>query len=390
MLQSLNRLVGPSFLRVCFLTTSKMPPPQSLELYVSISAVIRASIATTSIFKTIPSSLTKTDSSPVTLGDFAAQAIVNIVLSKHFPEDGIVAEEEAEALRQDQDQRGKVAGLVWEALSRDEKSLTGQDTFEPKWTSADWENEESILKAIDLGTYAGSKEGRFWTLDPIDGTKGFLRGGQYAICLALIEQGDVKLAVMACPNLPYEANAEKPKEGDRSGVEGDGSLFVAVQGGGAWQRPISPATAPLERISMSSHPLSSSSFCESVEAGHSSQSTNSFVASLLNITAAPVRMDSQAKYASVARGDGDIYLRLPIGKGEYQEKIWDHASGKLLCTEAGGKVTDCAGRDLDFRLGRTLSGNKGVIVARKDLHGEVIKAVKEALEREGRGYLAQD
>ncbi|CAO1614706.1 unnamed protein product [Parajaminaea phylloscopi] len=366
-----------------------MAPPQSLELAVGISAVIRASIATSSIFKTIPSSLTKSDSSPVTLGDFAAQAVVNTILSKYFAKDGIVAEEEAEALRGDKNLRGKVAKLVQQALSPSEKELTGQNEFEVKWSSADWENEDSILSAIDLGSFSGGKDGRFWTLDPIDGTKGFLRGGQYAICLALIEQGEVQLAVMACPNLPYDASAEKPKEGDRSGVEGDGSLFVAVKGGGAWQRPISPATAQLEPISMRSHSLSSSSFCESVEAGHSSQSTNAVIASLLNITAAPVRMDSQAKYASVARGDGDIYLRLPTGKGEYQEKIWDHASGKLLCIEAGGKVTDCAGRDLDFGRGRTLSGNKGVVVARKEVHDEVIRAVEEALEREGRGYLAQ-
>lgn len=230
----------------------------------------------------------------------------------------------------------------------------------------------------------------FWALDPIDGTKGFLRGGQYAICLALIEDGDVKLGVMACPNLPYDVAAAKPAEGDRSGVPGDGTLFVAVKGHGAYQRPISPAASALQPIQLRAlTDTSSASFCESVEAGHSSQSTNSVIASLLDITASPVRMDSQAKYASVARGDGDIYLRLPVGKGEYQEKIWDHASGYLLCKEAGASVSDCAGRDLDFGIGRTLSSNKGVVVAHRDVHARVLSAVKEALEKEGRGYLAQ-
>lgn len=68
--------------------------------------------------------------------------------------------------------------------------------------------------------------------------------------------------------------------------------------------------------------LSTASFCESVEAGHSSHGTNARIAELLGITAEPVRMDSQAKYVSISRGDGDVYLRLPVGDGSYQEKIW--------------------------------------------------------------------
>ena len=50
---------------------------------------------------------------------------------------------------------------------------------------------DGILAAIDRGQHAGGAAGRFWTLDPIDGTKGFLRGGQYAIALALLEGGHV-------------------------------------------------------------------------------------------------------------------------------------------------------------------------------------------------------
>jgi 3'(2'), 5'-bisphosphate nucleotidase len=71
-----------------------------------------------------------------------------------------------------------------------------------------------------------------WTLDPIDGTKGFLRGEQYAVCLALIVDAKVQLGVMGCPNLPVDAS--KP-DGPR------GCLFVAVRGQGAHQvRFLSP------------------------------------------------------------------------------------------------------------------------------------------------------
>lgn len=63
-----------------------------------------------------------------------------------------------------------------------------------------------------------------WTLDPIDGTKGFLRGEQYAVCLAFIVDSVVQIGVMGCPNLPTSGmNSEGEK----------GCLFVAVRGHGA-------------------------------------------------------------------------------------------------------------------------------------------------------------
>lgn len=50
----------------------------------------------------------------------------------------------------------------------------------------------------------------------------------------------------------------------------------------------------------------------------------------LGVKAPPVRIDSQAKYGALARGDGAIYLRFPH-KG-YREKIWDHAAGYIVVT----------------------------------------------------------
>ena len=65
-----------------------------------------------------------------------------------------------------------------------------------------------------------------WTLDPIDGTKGFLRGEQYAVCLALLVDAQVQVSVMGCPNLPVDAsNPDGPK----------GCLFIAVRGRGGEQ-----------------------------------------------------------------------------------------------------------------------------------------------------------
>lgn len=154
-----------------------------------------------------------------------------------------------------------------------------------------------------------------WCLDPIDGTKGFLRGGQYAVCLALLIEGKVQLGVIACPNLPV--NPQHP-DGPK------GVVFAAIKGQGAFQRPINDTNGTLSNIKMNSitpSNLSSASFCESVESGHSSQGDAANIANELGITKEPVRMDSQAKYCSISRGDGDIYLRLPVS-AEYEEKIW--------------------------------------------------------------------
>ncbi|CRK47856.1 hypothetical protein BN1723_007789, partial [Verticillium longisporum] len=101
---------------------------------------------------------------------------------------------------------------------------------------------------------------------------------------------------------------------------------------------------------------------------------------LLGITRPSVRMDSQSKYGSIARGAGDIYLRLPVS-ASYQEKIWDHAAGDLIVREAGGQVTDIAGQRLDFSVGRTLAKNKGVVAAPAAVHAEVLKVVQEVLNQ---------
>ena len=124
-----------------------------------------------------------------------------------------------------------------------------------------------------------------------------------------------------------------------------------------------------------------------MEAAHSSLGTNARIAQILGMGDQHVRMDSQAKYASISRGDGDVYLRLPVGDGSYQEKIWDHASGSLLVAEAGGTVSDLAGRPLNFGLGRVLSANKGVVACQSNMHAKVIEAVASALKEEGRSGL---
>ena len=71
----------------------------------------------------------------------------------------------------------------------------------------------------------------------------------------------------------------------------------------------------------------------------------------------------------------DVYLRLPT-RADYREKIWDHAAGALIVTEAGGRVTDVDGRPLDFTRGSSLLDNRGVLATNGLLHDRVLKAIR--------------
>jgi len=89
-----------------------------------------------------------------------------------------------------------------------------------------------------------------------------------------------------------------------------------------------------------------------------------------------VRLDGQTKYAIVARGQADLFLRVPARRS-YVERIWDHAAGAIIATEAGCCVTDIRGEPFDFSRGRGLEANVGVLVAPPALHGRALGALTQ-------------
>ncbi|CAH0018471.1 unnamed protein product [Clonostachys rhizophaga] len=348
----------------------------SQELYIAQLAVQRASILTKRVFhEKAKGTVDKNDKSPVTIGDFGAQALIIAALRHNFPDDAIVAEEEAAQLRTDENLKRTIWDLV--------RSTKLDDAASEQALGGAIKDADEMLDLIDRGNSPGGNKGRIWAIDPIDGTKGFLRGGQYAVCLGLMVDGDVKVGVLGCPNLPVDDKAPLTADIGSNGTddEGHGVLFSAVLGQGATSRPLLAASSKEQgrAISMRSiDALADATFCESVEAGHSAHGDQASIAQKLGITKPSVRMDSQAKYGSIARGAGDIYLRLPV-KATYQEKIWDHAAGDLIVREAGGQVTDIHGNRLDFGIGRTLANNKGVVAAPAASHAKVLAAVQEVL-----------
>ena len=316
------------------------------DMEAALAAVRQAGLLCRAVQAEIdPGALAKRDKSPVTVADFGSQALICRALGTACPADPVIGEEDAAVLQES----GNAAMLA--------------RVVEHVRLHAPEADAEGVCRWIDRGG-AKTYSRRFWTLDPIDGTKGFLRGEQYAIALALVLDGRLELAVLGCPNLGP----------DLAGPRGEGTLLAAIRGAGAWQMPLIGDGEPV-RVRVSAEPDPTRiRFCESVEAAHSAHGESARLAAHLAIAAEPARLDSQAKYAVVARGEAEAYLRLPRD-AKYREKIWDHGAGVLCVTEAGGRVTDVTGRDLDFTRGYRLEANLGVVVSHGPLHEALLQAM---------------
>jgi len=299
----------------------------------------------------IPAGITKGDRSPVTVADFAAQAVVGYLLDQYFPGELLVGEEGSEMLRSSDHQEalGKVVDYVRQVV----------DDVTPA----------QVCDFIDRG---GDKPaGKYWTLDPIDGTKGFLRRAQYATALAYVENGEVQLGVLGCPHLTPEM------EDDPSGI---GCVLIARRDAGTWiasRGDIDQADA-FSRLQVSAErDPGKARLLRSFESSHTNKTLIDAFQVEFGIKADPVRMDSQVKYALLASGKGEIYLRLlSPDRLDYKEKIWDQAAGSIIVEEAGGFVSDLDGKALDFSRGRSLEANRGICASNGTFHERALAALK--------------
>lgn len=114
-----------------------------VERQVAIAAVRKAAELCLKVSLKIKT--TKSDSSPVTIADYGSQAIINHEISKAFPNDAIVGEEDSSYLKSDHVLMKSLVELM--------------DGYSP----------EQICALIDRGNDSGGPHKRFWTLDPIDG-----------------------------------------------------------------------------------------------------------------------------------------------------------------------------------------------------------------------------
>jgi myo-inositol-1(or 4)-monophosphatase len=168
---------------------------------------------------------------------------------------------------------------------------------------------------------------RVWIIDPIDGTKYFMRGvPQYAISVALVES-----------HQPVVAAVYNPATDE---------LFSAVRGMGAWLngQPIhvTPARDGRPLILVNPPALERGVF-RAIEAAAECRPMGSIAYTL----------------ALVSAGRADATLNLD-GLNE-----WDVAGGVLLIEEAGGTVMDRNGSPLSFNQSNTTI--RGILAADKDL-----------------------
>jgi 3'(2'), 5'-bisphosphate nucleotidase len=339
---------------------------------VPIEAALAAVVAACKVARAVADAATglgeqlKSDESPVTIADFAVQAVIVHLLRER--EDGapIVGEEDASSLVADPQLRAAVVAAAHEA-----------------WPEAD---ADTVLAAIAEGNHRPDA-GPYWALDPIDGTRGFLRREQYAICLAHIVGSDPIVGVLGCPNLPRDRTARLDDRTDA------GAIYLAGPSGPAFEvgldgldvRPliVDDPSAHISRVGVRKGD-DDIVITHSVDTGHTRLDRVQAVLDKMGRSFHTIPCDSQAKYALVARGQAHAYVRIPTNQTR-AECVWDHAAGAAIATRAGMIVSDLRGAPLDFSSPRGLVNNFGIVCAHPSVHAELIAAAAELgfAEREG-------
>jgi len=297
----------------------------------------------------------KPDHSPVTTADYAVQACVSYILFKAYPGVKLLAEEDGGQFRKlSQEARLEVLQRV----SREFPEL---------------DDEEKIADLIGQGSYANDGPNResCFVLDPIDGTKGFIRGEQYAVCLGFLEaDGTASLGVLGCPNMPADFFSA-------DGKNEVGFLFEGLLGAGARVRSLANTDRFTELpVKKEVKPNEKVIFAESYEKSHTAGETHLKIFEAFNVEEEKdvLRIDSQVKFAALARGDVQVYLRFT----GFLICTWDVLPGYVIVQEAGGKITNKFDQPLDFTHGRTINGNNIVATSfgNQETHEKIVSLVK--------------
>ena len=284
----------------------------------------------------------KAGSEPVTIADYGSQALICRAIQAAFPEDAVIAEESGDQFTE------LVATPERQAVIR----LLGEILGEPV-------SEAQVIDWLNFGRERQAP--RTWTIDPVDGTKGFLKLRRYCIAVALIEQGHVTEGILGCPEYvtPQGKGLLFYTHKGAAYAQGDDRQARAIQ--------VSTRTATLQVV-------------ESVEGSHVTHQLLHETYAEAGLEVAHLeQFDGQDKYAMIAAGDADLYVRVSA-RQNYAHKIWDHAAGTVLVLAAGGTVTDPLGQPLDFSQGSYLP-NKGMVISNGLIHTQVMAVLPQIIQR---------
>ncbi|XP_010904818.1 putative 3'(2'),5'-bisphosphate nucleotidase, mitochondrial [Elaeis guineensis] len=394
-----SRALSPpalSLIRSCL----PFPPEKARfhrELEAAVDVVERACRLCVDVKKSLLSSdgriLEKNDRTPVTIADFGVQALISLELKRLFPSIPLVAEEDSGFLRSNpvNAQSGGVHGgnfLVDSVLSAVADKTSSVD--EPL-TSDD------VLEAIDRGgkhaVSFDAEPSTYWVLDPIDGTRGFLKGSDalYVVGLALVVKGEIAIGVMGCPNWKEDnLSTKKSDDNIRPGV-----IMIAHSGCGTWTKGFSDVMGNYKRIQDGWRRC----FVDSCWLVHEacfcipdSQTWDFMPLSVLfssSVDYGDIRDDKQkvlllptccgslCKYLMVASGRASVFILR--ARAQTVIKVWDHAVGVICVHEAGGQVTDWNGSALDLAADqvdrRIIFPSGGVLVTNGALHKQLLEMI---------------
>jgi len=299
----------------------------------------------------------KADGSPVTTCDVAVQAVLAHLLRARLGNIPIIGEENA-----------------WPGGGAQARGVL-EKVAAALGAGAGPIDEGALAKALARAEVPPGAP--YAAVDPIDGTKGFLAGGQYAVCVAWVEGGVSRVGIVACPRLdpsaPIASIAARRPTGTVF-VAVDGDLRVAAvspEGRVGPARPVAPSHGTGEgRTLVTSRAL-----------GHTDPAAVRELAAALG-GARVVRMDGQGKVGLVACGRADVYVRVPRAPGR-AEPVWDHAAGIALARAAGLRVCDARGGPIDLSRPPVARGAAGAVVAPEALADCVLAVVRRRLGEGG-------
>ncbi|KAG9452788.1 hypothetical protein H6P81_005692 [Aristolochia fimbriata] len=370
------------------------------ELQVAVNVVEKACRLCVDVKKSLFSGesriLEKKDQTPVTIADFGVQALISLELGRAFPSIPLVAEEDSTFLRSSLENSEHEKGSSSNFLVDSVLNAVNEKTSESL-------SHNDVLEAIDRGGKVtvgfGTKPATYWVLDPIDGTRGFLKGidALYVVGLALVVEGEVVVGVMGCPNW----NESVPVGGGLGGESGGcglGIIMIAHIGCGTWTKTLPTMPDNMANVinKWSSRSVDSCSFVH--EARFCIPESQTWGSLPLSTSLATTDEESPGdeqkvlllsaccgslcKYLMVASGRASVFI--VRARSTTIIKAWDHAVGMICVHEAGGQVTDWKGSPLDLAADevgrRVIFPSGGVLVTNGNLHNQILQIISTNLQ----------